>query len=84
MFADTHLKTGTPEPEKTPNVLIARLMELGKWLAKPAPMPMPSSVETSDWYAGLAVDPRDFTNQLFKLQTSLRPAAQKVAAKPRT
>ena len=89
MFADTQLKTGTaaldkPKNDKTPNVLIARLREFGKWLATPMPMPIPSAEDTSDWYAGLAVDPRDFTNQLCKLQNSLRPAGQTVASKPRT
>jgi hypothetical protein len=84
MFAHTQLKTGTAAPDKTPNVLIARVMEFARWLSTPPPMPISSGEDTSDWYAGLAVDTHDFTNQLCKLQNSLRPAGQTVASKPRT
>ena len=80
MFADTQLKRGTATPDKTPNVLIANLRELGKWLSTPPPMP--SGEATSDLYAGLAVGPRDFTDQLCKLQNSLSPAGQAVDSKP--
>jgi hypothetical protein len=79
MFADRQLKTGTPEPDKTPSLFISRLIEFGKWLATPAPIPI--SEDSLDWYAGLTVDPRGFTDQLSKLQNSLCPADQPVVAK---
>ncbi len=80
MRAETLIKTGPAAPNKTPNVLLARLIEFGKWLATPAPMP--SGEDASDWYTGLTVEPRDFTNQLCKLQNSLRSNGQTVASQP--
>jgi hypothetical protein len=54
--------------------VLHRLQELGKWLFTP-PVETPSR---ADWYAGLCVDPHGFTDQLVKLQTSLRGAGEPV------
>jgi hypothetical protein len=63
MFADKQLKE--------------RFIEFCRWLATPPPIP--SGEDSADWYVGLCVDPYSFSDQLGKLQNSLRPAQQKAA-----
>ena len=56
---------------------MARLFE---WLATPPPV---QSDDDSDWYAGLCVDPSDFTDQLCRLQDALHPGNVSAGSKPR-
>lgn len=51
------------------NPLIARLEGLGANLFGNSPAP------ASPWYAGLAIEPTDFSRQLARLQVSLHKAA---------
>lgn len=73
MFADRLLK---PRPGRKPSVLIARFREFGRWLAEP----MPPKEFSADWYVGCAVEPRNFTDQLMRLQDSLSAAGSKSIA----
>lgn len=73
MFGYKQLKP-VPAP-----IFMAQLIKFGKWLATPPPG---QASDDSDWYAGLCVDPRGFTDQLGKLQTSLRSTGDAVSAKP--
>jgi hypothetical protein len=57
---------------KTAPAFMARLVEFFTWLSTPPPV-LPED-ESSDWYAGLCVDPRGFREQLGELQSSLRAA----------
>ena len=60
MLADKKLK---PSPTA---MFMARINEFCKWLA--APPAVPPDDGAGDWYTGLCVDPRGFSNQLGKLQ----------------
>lgn len=73
MFADRLLK---PRPARKPSLMMERLRELGKWLAEP----MPPKEFSEDWYVGLAVEPTKFTEQLMRLQDSLRTAGSESVA----
>lgn len=53
-----------------------RVIEIGRWLIT-LPPGLPST-DSEDWYAGLCVDPHSFSDQLCKLQNSLRPAGHPV------
>ena len=53
-----------------PPALVGRIVEFFAWLSTPPPVLLED--DRSDWYAGLCVDPRGFSEQLGKLQTSLR------------
>jgi hypothetical protein len=75
MFSDRHM-TGPVPTGKKRSVFMERIVEIGRWLA--APPPEPSGEAKADWYAGLSVDPGSFTDQLCKLQDSLRRAGQAV------
>ena len=66
MLADNQVKTA-------PTLLKTKLNEIWKWLATPAIEPQ--SADSTDWYAGLCVDPHSFTDQLCKLQGALHPKA---------
>jgi hypothetical protein len=76
MFGDKQLKPG-----RAP-VFMARFIRFCTWLATPPNMF--SGDESVGLYTGLCVDPRGFSDQLDKLQNSLRPAAHSVPSKPRT
>ncbi len=67
MLSDRQIKARSTRER---SVLLERVREFGKWLAEP----MPSKLEPEDWYAGLGVDPTSFSDQLCKLQNSLRAA----------
>jgi hypothetical protein len=75
MLADTR-------PTAAP-ALKARLIEFFAWLSTP-PAPVVLEDDYSDWYVGLCVDPRGFSEQLGKLQNSLRliESSVKVASQP--
>jgi hypothetical protein len=66
MFADRPMK---PRPGK-PGIVRERLKELGRWLTEP----MPPKNFSEDRYMGSAVEARNFTEQLMRLQDSLRAA----------
>jgi hypothetical protein len=58
---------------KTPKAVpafVGRLIEFFAWLSTPPPVLLED--DHADWYTGLCVDPRGFSEQLGKLQTSLR------------
>jgi hypothetical protein len=80
MFADRQVKISAP-------LLKTKLGEIRKWLAPPPPEE-PQSADSTDWYAGLCVEPHTFSVQLSKLQTALtgppvaQQAAQDVQPKP--
>jgi hypothetical protein len=69
MFAERQYNTD-PIPHRLG--VMQRLLELGRWLAAPAPEPPQD--DSADWYTGLAGDARGFSDQLRKLQYSLRRA----------
>ena len=71
MTADRPSRKG---PAKEQNVVLSRLQEIWTWLA--APLPELASDDSSDWYAGLAIDPHAFSNQLCQLQKALSPQEQ--------
>jgi hypothetical protein len=74
MFADKQL---TPGPA---SVFVARITKFCAWLATPPPIIVDDA--SADWYTGLVVDPRGFSDQLGKLQTSLRQAGPSVSSNP--
>jgi hypothetical protein len=69
-----------PADEKgmsTAKGFIGRLVDLGGRLFAPPQEPLPES--STGWYAaGLCVDPHTFSDQLIKLQNSLRLEGQTV------
>ena len=69
-------------PKPAP-AFMGRLIEFFAWLSTPPPVLLEDN--HSDWYAGLCVDPRGFSEQLGKLQTSLQAveSSVKVASQPR-
>jgi hypothetical protein len=68
-------KQVTPGP---PSVFIARIVKFCAWLATPPPVILDDA--SADWYTGLCVDPRGFSDQLGKLQNSLRQAGPSVSS----
>jgi hypothetical protein len=76
MLAEKCAKTAAP-------AFMGRVIEFFTWLSTPPPMLLEE--DHADWYAGLCVDPCGFSEQLGKLQTSLRgvEGGVKVASQPR-
>ncbi len=74
MFAEKQL---TPGPV---SVFIARIIKFCAWLATPPPIILDDA--STDWYTGLIVDPSGFSDQLGKLQNSLRQGGPAVSSKP--
>jgi hypothetical protein len=75
MLADKRPKTA-PIPQ-----FMAPIAKFISWLSTPVVL----EDDYSDWYAGLCVDPRGFSEQLGKLQTSLGrvESSANVASQPR-
>jgi hypothetical protein len=81
MFSEKQIATSAVQekkPEKKERSPFAWLRDFGKWfLAAPPDLP---AVGSADWYwfGGLCADPYNFTEQLTKLQKSLRPSDAQV------
>jgi hypothetical protein len=73
------MKADTParkSPATEQSVLMTRLQRIWSWLATPLPELTQTDAtryDAGDWYAGLPLDPHQFSNQLCQLQKSLRP-----------
>jgi hypothetical protein len=74
MIAEKPLTPG-PAP-----VFIARIAKFCAWLATPPRIILDDA--SADWYTGLVVDPRGFSDQLDKLQNSLQQGGHPVSSKP--
>jgi hypothetical protein len=73
MNADTPARNS---PAREQSVLMTRVQRFWSWLAAPLPELTQYDLtrhDSADWYAGLPLDPHQFSNQLCQLQKSLRP-----------
>jgi hypothetical protein len=58
--------------ERPRSQLVEQLLRFGRWLAVPPSERL--SEDSADWYAGLCADPHSFSEELSRLQSSLRRA----------